>query len=89
MDDLTGQGVTIIFHKENLVFSSDANAMSKLLLQVMGAFAEFERSLIKERQLEGIAAAKKKGKHLGRAPSLTDDQIEEAISMIDTGIGFH
>ena len=86
VDDLTGQGVTIRFHKENLVFSSEANAMSKLLLQVMGAFAEFERSLIKERQLEGIAAAKKKGKHLGRSPSLSANQIEEAISMVEKGI---
>ena len=84
VDDLTAQGVTIKFHKENLLFSSEANAMSKLLLQVMGAFAEFERSLIKERQLEGIEAAKKKGKHLGRAPSLSEDQIKEALTMLES-----
>ncbi|MBU1344164.1 MAG: recombinase family protein [Proteobacteria bacterium] len=85
VDDLTGQGVTIQFHKENLIFSNTANAMNKLMLQMMGAFAEFERSLIKERQLEGIAAAKKKGKHLGRLPSLSVDQKKEAISMVETG----
>lgn len=86
VDDLTGQGVTINFHKENLVFSRATNAISKLLLQVMGAFAEFERSLIKERQLEGIAAAKKKGKHLGRAPSLSGEQQDKLISMVESGI---
>lgn len=44
------------------------------MLQVMGAFAEFERSVIKEQQLEGIAAAKKKGKHLGRESALNEDR---------------
>jgi len=39
--------------------------MQKLMLQLMGAFAEFERSLIRERQREGIAAAKKAGKQIG------------------------
>lgn len=86
VDDLTGQGVEIRFHKENLTFSSKANAMSKLLLQVMGAFAEFERSLIKERQLEGIAAAKKKGKHLGRESALDEDQKKELIKMVESRI---
>lgn len=86
VDDLTGQGVELQFHKENLTFSSKANAMSKLLLQVMGAFAEFERSLIKERQLEGIAAAKKDGKHLGRGSSLNKNQKQELISMVESRI---
>jgi len=52
----------------------------------MGAFAEFERSLIKERQLEGIAAAKKKGKHLGRESALNDDQKKEMITMVESRI---
>ncbi|WP_022669468.1 recombinase family protein [Desulfospira joergensenii] len=81
VDDLTGQGVAVKFYKENLVFDNKANAMSKLLLQVMGAFAEFERSLIKERQQEGIAAAKKNGKHLGRAPALDDGQKDKVKEM--------
>jgi DNA invertase Pin-like site-specific DNA recombinase len=54
------------FEKEKLTFTSETNAMSKLLLSVMGAFAEFERSLIKERQCEGIAIAKKAGVYKGR-----------------------
>lgn len=86
VNDLTGQGVTIIFHKENFVFSREANAMNKLLFQVMEAFAEFERSLIKERQHEGIEAAKKKSKHLGRGPSLSENQIKEAFTMLESGL---
>ena len=44
---------------------------------MLGVFAEFETNLRKERQLAGIAAAKAKGKHLGRRASLSDDQKEE------------
>src|ERR1700721_843936 len=56
---LTERGVVVEFVKEHLTFTREDNAMSKLLLSVMGAFAEFERSLISERQREGIALAKK------------------------------
>ena len=59
--------------------------MSKLLLSVMGAFAEFERSLIKERQLEGIAIAKKKGLYKGRKPSLSNEQKIMLKERLDKG----
>jgi DNA invertase Pin-like site-specific DNA recombinase len=49
--------------------------MSTLLLSVMGAFAEFERALIRERQREGIDLAKKRGAYKGRVPSLNPEQI--------------
>lgn len=45
--ELTGRGVVVEFAKEHLTFTSEDNAMSKLLLSVMGAFAEFERALLK------------------------------------------
>lgn len=78
VQDLTGRGVTISFHKENIIFDgSSSNPMHKLLLQILGAFAEFERSMIRERQAEGIAVARKKGKHLGRKSKLTPEQIEQ------------
>jgi DNA invertase Pin-like site-specific DNA recombinase len=44
---------------------------------MMGAFAEFERSLIKERQREGIALAKVAGVYKGRKPSITPGQAAE------------
>ena len=69
--ELTGRGVVVEFVKEQLTFTSEDNAMSKLLLSAMGAFAEFERALIKERQREGIALAKQRGVYKGRKPSLT------------------
>src|ERR1039458_9145226 len=49
--ELTGRGVVVEFVKEQMTFTSEDNAMSKLLLSLMGAFAEFERALIKERQI--------------------------------------
>ena len=77
VDQLIDKGVTVKFHKENLSFSGSDDAMSRLMLQMMGAFSEFERSLIKERQREGIAAARKAGKQFGRKKALSDAQVLE------------
>ncbi|MBV8612714.1 MAG: recombinase family protein, partial [Acetobacteraceae bacterium] len=52
---LTGKGVRIEFLKEHLAFTGEDSPMASLMLSVMGAFAEFERALINERQREGIA----------------------------------
>ena len=51
--------------------------MQKLMLQMMGAFAEFERSMIRERQREGIKAAQAAGKQIGAKPKLDKGQIRE------------
>lgn len=79
VSDLTGRGIQIVFVKENLTFSGDDSPMAVLMLQIMGAFAQFERSLIKERQREGIALAKKRGVYLGRKPKLSQDQVAEML----------
>jgi DNA invertase Pin-like site-specific DNA recombinase len=76
VDGLNQRGVTVQFIKEGLTFVGDDSPMSKLLFNIMGAFAEFERSLIRERQREGIALAKKQGKYRGRKPSLTPEQAK-------------
>ena len=47
-------------------------AMGKLQIHMIGAFAEFERSLIRERTMAGLARAKAEGKHLGRPRGSTD-----------------
>jgi DNA invertase Pin-like site-specific DNA recombinase len=79
VEGLIGKGVSVRFEKENLTFKPDkADPFSKLMLQQLGAFAEFERSMIRERQREGIAMAKARGQQLGRKPSLTADQIAQA-----------
>ena len=81
--ELTGLGVCIKFIKEQLTFEqSGVNPMNTLLLQVMGAFAEFERSLIKERQMEGIKSAQAKGVKFGRKPRLTTEQITEMMNRL-------
>ena len=82
---LNEKKVTIKFYKENLSFSGKADAMSKLMLQMMGAFAEFERSLIRERQAEGIANALAKGRKWGRAKSLSPEQVEEIKKRVNGG----
>jgi DNA invertase Pin-like site-specific DNA recombinase len=83
--DLAARGVAVEFVKEHLTFTSEDNAMSKLLLSVMGAFAEFERALIRERQREGIALAKKAGIYRGRKPSLTSEGLQELRQRIAAG----
>jgi len=62
--DLTTQGVQVQFIKENMTFTNEGTPISTLFLSVVGAFAEFERALIRERQIEGIAIAKAKGAYM-------------------------
>ena len=85
VSDLTARGVMVEFVKEKLTFTSADNAMSKLLLSVMGAFAEFERSLLKERQREGIALAKRAGVYKGRKRVLTPERAKELRDRVKAG----
>ncbi|MDF2365641.1 recombinase family protein [Sneathiella sp.] len=57
----------------------------KLTFHIMGALAEFERSLISERTKAGMASAKARGKKLGRPRKLTDIQLRHARKRIETG----
>jgi DNA invertase Pin-like site-specific DNA recombinase len=68
-----------------LQFTGDDSPSSKMMLAVMGAAAEFERDMIRERQREGIAAAKKAGKHLGRAAILKPAQVKELRKRVAAG----
>ena len=86
IQQLTDKGVTVEFRKESLVFSSGTGAIQRLLLQMLGAVAEFERSLIRERQREGIAAAKAAGKHLGRPSGLSDKQLQRLRAKRKKGV---
>lgn len=74
---LTKRGIRIEFVKECLSFTGEDSPMANLLLSVMGAFAEFERALIGERQREGIALAKQRGAYRGRKKALGDNQVVE------------
>lgn len=70
--DLVEKGISVEFVKENLRYTNDPNDLyGKLILSVLGSFAEFERSLIRQRQIEGIEAAKKRclyGQEKGAKP---------------------
>jgi DNA invertase Pin-like site-specific DNA recombinase len=74
---LTKRGIRIEFVKECLSFTGEDSPMANLLLSVMGAFAEFERALIGERQREGIALAKQRGAYRNRKKALVDNQVVE------------
>jgi DNA invertase Pin-like site-specific DNA recombinase len=73
----TKRGIRIEFVKESLSFTGEDSPMANLMLSVMGAFAEFERALIRERQREGIALAKQHGAYRGRKKSLSPERIED------------
>lgn len=80
VEDLTNRGIHVHFSKEKLEFTGDDSPMQKLMLSMMGSFAEFERSMIKERQREGIAKAKERGAYKGRTKTVDDVAIRAAIT---------
>ncbi len=84
--ELTSKGVRVVFVKEAMTFTGEASAMATLMLSVMGAFAEFERALIRERQREGVALAKKRGAYKGRKRVLTGKQIETLQQLALLGV---
>ena len=85
VQDLTRRGVRVEFVKEGLTFTGEDSPMANLMLSVMGAFAEFERALLRERQREGIAVAKQRGAYRGRKRSLNLEQIGEVQRRIAAG----
>lgn len=87
VESLNRKGVEVRFVRENLCFEPDAkaNPMSRLMLSLLGAVAEFERALISERQREGVALAKKRGVYKGRKRVLSGDQVEAIRSRLTGG----
>ena len=79
------RGVCIQFVKENLTFTGEDSPMANLMLSVLGAVAQFERDLIRERQREGIALAKQRGVYRGRQKALTSEKVAELGSRARAG----
>jgi DNA invertase Pin-like site-specific DNA recombinase len=77
VDELTDKGVVVKFLKENLTFTNEANSTAKLMLNIMGSVAEFERELILERQREGIAIAKTAGAYKGGKSKLSAERVAQ------------
>ena len=86
--EITAKGASVIFVHERATYAAGAHdPRADLMLSLLGAFAEFERAIIRERQAEGIAIAKAKGKYKGRKRVLTDEQIAKARARIVAGEG--
>lgn len=85
VQQLTRRGIRIEFVKEGLTFTGEDSPMAQFMLSVMGAFAEFERSLLRERQREGIALARQRGAYRGRKKSLSEEQIADLRRRIAAG----
>ena len=83
--DLTQRGVAVEFVTNNLVFSGDDPAASVLTLSILGAVAQFERSLLLERQREGIEIARRKGMYRGRKQKLEPERVKELRARIAAG----
>lgn len=81
----TQRGVRVEFVKEQLNFTGEESPMANLMLSVMGAFAEFERALIRERQREGIALAKQRGAYRGRKKALSLERMVELRGRANAG----
>lgn len=83
VQQLNDKGVTVRFDKEGLTFEPGRkSAMASLLLNVMGAFAEFERENLLDRQAEGIAKGKAAGKYKGRVKKLNEEQAAKARDLV-------
>jgi DNA invertase Pin-like site-specific DNA recombinase len=83
--DFTARGAKVQFIKENLTFTGEDSPINHLLLSMLGAVAQFERDLIRERQREGVALAKERGVYKGRKPHLTQAQIAEIAGRVAAG----
>ena len=84
IQELNNKGVTIHFISESLSFSDDGgNAFQTLQLQMLGAFAQFERTMIRKRQAEGIAKAKAKGVYAQRKRTVNPDKVKQ---LFDDGL---
>ncbi len=81
-EELQKKGVYLKSLKENIDLSGPGG---KLMFSVFGAFAEFERSIIAERRIQGIEIAKAKGKKLGRPPAQKPSNWEFVVKQWKTG----
>jgi DNA invertase Pin-like site-specific DNA recombinase len=83
VEDLTNRGVAVTFKKEALTFTGEANPMQDLMLSMLGAVYQFERSMMLERQREGVQLAKAAGKYKGGKTRVDTAAIQAAL---DSGL---
>ena len=88
VEEITSKGATIVFHKENLTFKGNEkqDPYQKMMMTMLGAVAELERSILLERQREGIALAKLHNKYKGGKNKLTTEQVAELNTLRKQGM---
>lgn len=87
VDELTQRGVVVEFVKEGMAFDPSASdPYAKLQLSMLSSFAEFERSIARSRQEEGIALAKQRGAYAGRKPALSPAEVHTAKERRGLGV---
>ena len=87
VETLVNKGVSVRFHKENLVFNGDrSDPISILMLQLLGSVSQFEKSLINSRVREGVFKAKLLGKYKGRQRSVSKDTVQRILDMNGSGM---
>ena len=86
VDELAERRVSVKFLKEGQTYSLDSSPVAKLMLGLLGSVAEFERSIIRERQAEGIAKANARGVYKGRAKVLNEEQVVQAREWVSEGV---
>ena len=84
LNEIHSKNVDLYLHQQGLDTTTPAGRM---MFQMCGVFAEFERSMIRERIIAGQQRAKMNGKHIGRSPKITDSIRLQVISMRHSGIG--
>ena len=82
LSDIESKGINLYLHQQNIDTSSPSG---KMLFQLLGVFAEFERSMIRERVMAGLDRARSQGKRLGRPP-VPPIQIEKMKRMRAEGM---
>ena len=82
LDDLTSRGVQFRAITQGI---ETGTSTGRLVSHILGALAEFERELIKERTREGIKAAKGRGQKMGRRYAMNQEQIRQARRLMDEG----
>ena len=83
VDKLTGMGVHLVSLKENL---DTTTATGKMMLTMLSALSQFERDLIAERTIDGLKAARARGRHGGRPHVGTDKDRQQAMAMYDANV---
>ena len=85
VEEITGKNCKVIFHTEHLSFEPNkTDPYQQLMMTMLGAVAQLERSLILQRQKEGIAIAKSKGRFKGGKSKLSAEQVLELKELSKT-----